>query len=151
MAAGAAGDAVKEAGAAGSIATKNPNLSSAITDSEAGMPYVRPIVKTPENIQIAFNKGQSQHAYKHAGDFGVVGNANKAKLVEFEIAVKKHMAAPGTKLIEGPYRGNPATHFVDPNTGLNVIRDSSGNFLSGWKLNPQQLLHVIKSGKLGGG
>lgn len=100
------------------------------------MPYVRPIVKTPENIQIAFNKGQLQHAYKHAGDFGVVGNANKAKLVEFEVAVQKHIAAPGAKLIEGTYRGNPATHFVDPNTGLNVIRDSSGNFLSGWKAKP---------------
>ncbi|WP_435634643.1 colicin D domain-containing protein [Pseudomonas solani] len=42
-------------------------------------------------------------------------------------------------------------YLVDPNTGLSVIRDSSGNFLSGWKLNPQQLLHVIKSRKLGGG
>ncbi|WP_350024124.1 colicin D domain-containing protein [Pseudomonas protegens] len=100
---------------------------------------------------MAFNKGQLQHAYKHAGDFGVVGNANKKTIAEFEVAVQKHIAAPETKLIEGTYRGNPATHFVDPNTGINIIRDPSGNFLSGWKLNPQQLLHVVKSGKLGGG
>lgn len=30
------------------------------------MPYVRPIAKTPENIRIAFNKGQLWYAYKHA-------------------------------------------------------------------------------------
>jgi hypothetical protein len=31
-----------------------------------------------------------------------------------------------------------------------LIRDASGNFLSGWKLNPQQLEHVLMSGTLGG-
>jgi len=53
--------------------------------------------------------------------------------------------------MQGTYRGEPVTHFVEPNTGLNVIRDASNNFLSGWKLNLKQLEHVLRSGKLGGG
>jgi hypothetical protein len=50
----------------------------------------------------------------------------------------------------GTYHGDTLTHHVDPNTGLNVIRDSSGNSLSGWKLSPQQLQQVLTTGKLGG-
>lgn len=49
--------------------------------------------------------------------------------------------------VQGTYRGSSVTHHVDPSTGLNVIRDSSGNFLSGWKLSPQQLQHVLSTGK----
>ncbi|WP_352542983.1 MULTISPECIES: colicin D domain-containing protein [unclassified Mesorhizobium] len=53
--------------------------------------------------------------------------------------------------IQGAYQGQSVTHFVDPQTGLNVIRDSSGNLLSGWKLSPKQLEYVLTTGKLGGG
>ncbi|WP_236202328.1 colicin D domain-containing protein, partial [Pseudomonas pseudonitroreducens] len=120
-------------------------------DAEAGLPYVRPIVKTSVNTEIAFNQGQLQHAFKHAADFGVAGNQNKAALNEFERAIQSHISDPGTKLIYGTYRGSPVSHFVNPSTGLNVIRDSAGNFLSGWKLNPQQLKYVLRDGKLGGG
>jgi len=41
------------------------------------------------------------------------------------------------------------THFVDPVTGLNVIRDSSGIFLD-WKPT-LKLERVMITGKLGGG
>ncbi|WP_352618777.1 colicin D domain-containing protein [Mesorhizobium sp. M0323] len=61
------------------------------------------------------------------------------------------IAAPGTRAIQGSYQGQSVTHFVDPQTGLNVIRDSSGNLLSGWKLSPKQLEYVLTTGKLGGG
>ncbi|MER9755081.1 hypothetical protein NKJ46_16745 [Mesorhizobium sp. M0166] len=44
-----------------------------------------------------------------------------------------------TQAIQGTYQGQSVTHFVDPQTGLSVIRDSSGNLLSGWKLSPKQL------------
>ncbi|MCC6504633.1 MAG: hypothetical protein IT475_04225 [Aquimonas sp.] len=92
-----------------------------------------------------------QHGFKHANDFGVVGNANNRTLSEFSTAIQNHVTSPGTQIIQGTYRGQQVTHFVDPSTGLNVIRDGSGNFLSGWKLSPQQLEHVLTSGKLGGG
>jgi len=100
---------------------------------------------------IGFARRQLQHGFKYAEDFGAVGNANNKTLAEFSTAIQNHVAAPGTQVIQGTYRGQSATHFVDPNTGLNVIRDTSGNFLSGWELSPQQLEHVLTSGKLGGG
>jgi len=31
------------------------------------------------------------------------------------------------------------TFYIDPNSGVTVIRDPNGSFLSGWQLNPQQL------------
>jgi hypothetical protein len=46
------------------------------------------------------------------------------------------------------YPGQPVTHYVNPTTGLNVIKDAARNFLSGWKLNPAQLAHVLSNGKL---
>jgi len=55
------------------------------------------------------------------------------------------------RAMQGTYRGEPVTHCVDPHTGLNVIRDALGNFLSGGKLSPKQLEHVLTSGNLGGG
>lgn len=100
---------------------------------------------------IGFTRPQLQHAFKHAGDFGVVGNPSNTTLAEFSSAIHNHVIAPGTQAIQGAYRGEPVTHFVDPNTGLNVIRDASDNFLSGWKLNPKQLEHVLTRGNLGGG
>ncbi|THF63407.1 DUF637 domain-containing protein [Pseudothauera rhizosphaerae] len=100
---------------------------------------------------LSFTRSQLQHAFKHAKDFGISGNANNKTLSEFGSALQSHVDAAGTRAIKGTYRGNPVTHHVDPSTGLNVIRDSSGNFLSGWRLSPQQLEHVLTTGKLGGG
>ena len=100
---------------------------------------------------IGFTRPQLQHAFKHAGDFGVVGNPSNITLAEFSSTIHNHVTAPGTRALQGIYRGEAVTHFVDPHTGLNVIRDASDNFLSGWKLNPKQIEHVLVSGKLGGG
>ena len=94
------------------------------------------------------SRSQLQQAFKHAKDFGIVGNANNATLSEFNAAIRKHILAPNTKVVQGTYRGQPVTHFVDPNSGLNVMCDSSGNFLSGWKLNPVQLMNVTTRGSL---
>jgi len=53
-----------------------------------------------------------------------------------------------TKVIKGTFRGQSVTHYVDAKTGLNVIKDASGNFLSAWKLNKDQLRNVLTRGKL---
>jgi hypothetical protein len=100
---------------------------------------------------IGFARSQLQHAFKHAKDFGVSGNASNRTLAQFSSAINSHVSAPGTRAIQGTFRGTPVTHHVDPSTGLNVIRDSSGNFLSGWRLSPQQLENVLTTGRLGGG
>ncbi|HIE36308.1 MAG TPA: hypothetical protein EYP89_03620 [Candidatus Omnitrophica bacterium] len=91
---------------------------------------------------------QLQKKFKHAGDFGVSGKYNPANAQKFNQAIQKHLNAPGTKEISGTYRGNAATFYTNPNTGLTVIQNPNGSFLSGWKLNPQQLQHVLKDGKL---
>lgn len=100
---------------------------------------------------ISFPRSQLQHGFKHAQDFGVSGNMNNQTLSSFQTALETHMASSGTQVVQGTYRGQPVTHFVDPATGLNVIQDASGNFLSAWKLSPAQLQHVLSNGKLGGG
>ncbi|MEN9855582.1 MAG: hypothetical protein RLZZ157_708 [Pseudomonadota bacterium] len=70
---------------------------------------------------------------------------------KFSNAIQDHIAATGTQTIEGTFRGQSVTHFLNRASGLNVIKDSSGNFLSGWKLSPKQLEYVTTTGNLGGG
>ena len=92
--------------------------------------------------------GQLQAKFKHAGDFGVSGNFNKANAAKFEQALTAHVNAEGTKVIQGTYRGNAVTLHVDPTSGRTVMSDRSGNFISAWKLNEKQLENVIRRGSL---
>ncbi|WP_106538141.1 colicin D domain-containing protein [Haloactinopolyspora alba] len=87
---------------------------------------------------------------KHAPDFGVTGNYSKANAARFSEAIHQHINASGTRSISGTHRGNSATHHVDPSTGLNVVA-RNGEFVSGWRLSPDQLSNVLKHGGLGGG
>ncbi len=84
-------------------------------------------------------------AYCLLGEYAL--RANNATIKQFEEAITKHINSPSNKII-GTYRGQPVTHYLDPATGLNVIRNAKGEFLSGWKLNPDQLKNVIERGKL---
>jgi hypothetical protein len=95
-----------------------------------------------------FERSQLQHEFKHAKDFGVTGNPNNQTLAAFQMAIETHVSAPSTKVINGTYKGKPATHYVDPSTGLNVFRDAAGNFWGGWKLSPAQLKYVLTTGDL---
>ncbi len=91
---------------------------------------------------------QLQAKFKHAGDFGVVGNYSKANVGKFSSAINQHINSAGVQTIQGTYRGQSVIHYVNPNTGLNVISSPSGQFISGWKLNPVQLQNVLKHGGL---
>ncbi len=93
---------------------------------------------------ISYTRRSLQHAFKHAEDFGVSGSANNRSLKAFSSAIQKHIADANTLAVQGTYRGQAVKHFVDREAGLNVIRDSSGNFLSGWKLSVKQIENVIK-------
>lgn len=81
---------------------------------------------------------QLQKKFKHAVDFGVAGTGTKEELKQFEAAIQTHVASPNTVHIDGSFRGDSAILHVDPNTGLTVITDKAGNFLSGWRLSSQQ-------------
>ena len=76
-------------------------------------------------------------------------NYNPARGAKFGEAVREHVQR-ATMVIEGTYRGSPVVFFIDEKTGLTVIQGADGGFLSGWKLNAQQLQHVLSRGKLGG-
>ncbi|MCC6750551.1 MAG: hypothetical protein IT371_23000 [Deltaproteobacteria bacterium] len=67
---------------------------------------------------------------------------------DFSRAVNQHINAPGVRSITGTYRGNPVTHYIDPCTGLNVIADQAGNYVSGWRLGAEQLESVLTTGRL---
>lgn len=90
-------------------------------------------------------------AFRRAGQFGVQGNWSRATGEAFRRAIEAHVRNPNTLVRQGFYRGQPATHFYDPQTGWNVIRDAAGNFWSAWRLDPSQAWHLLRSGRLGGG
>jgi len=74
-------------------------------------------------------------AFEYTPNANANANANANGTTAYDSGSARDVRGPNTTPIQGTYRGLPVTHYVDPNTGLNVIRDASGNFLSGWKLN----------------
>ncbi|WP_287157605.1 colicin D domain-containing protein [Chloroflexus sp.] len=101
--------------------------------------------------RIAFTPSQIQKKFKHATDFGITGNWNKTNAARFQQALEDHVYAPTTQVIRGTYHGQDVIHYYDPATGLNVMTDHNGTFLSGWKLSPEQIQHLTTTGSLGGG
>jgi hypothetical protein len=93
---------------------------------------------------------QLQKKFKHAADFGVTGTPTKVNIDAFRTAIESHVQRPTVQQVAGMYRGNPAMIYVDQATRLAVITDPAGNFISGWRLNSQQLWHDLNGGKLGG-
>jgi RHS repeat-associated protein len=94
------------------------------------------------------NPKKLQHEYKHAPDFGVTGNWNKANAKAFAEAIQNHVrTAP--QQTTGTYRGStPVTHYFDPATRLWVAVDAANNFVAGWKLSPAQVQHLLTSGNV---
>ncbi len=86
--------------------------------------------------------------FKHAADFGITGNYSKDNAAEFSRAIHGHVNSPGVRAVHGTYHKAPVTHYVDPSSGLNVIADPAGNFVSGWRLSPEQLQNVLTHGGL---
>jgi hypothetical protein len=100
---------------------------------------------------ISISSMKLQKKWKHAIDFEVHGNFNKANAEIFRKVIDEHVKKLTSVPIAVTYRGQDVIHYLDPKTALNVIKDLDGNFISGWRLSPAQLQHVLNSGKLGGG
>jgi hypothetical protein len=105
-------------------------------------------VSTAAPRTMTFAARQLQRKFKHAADFGVMGPYSRAQATRFEQAIRTHVEDEATLAIMGTYRGEPVTHFVNPQTGLNVLRDAQNTFVSGWRLAPAQLVHVLTRGSL---
>ncbi|MEO0460585.1 MAG: colicin D domain-containing protein [Myxococcota bacterium] len=97
---------------------------------------------------VSHTSKQLQKKFKHAEDFGVSGSYTKDNATKFLEAIQEHVSSGRTQEILGQYRGKPAIHFLDPETGLNVVTDTAGNFVTGWKLSVQQLEDVLTRGWL---
>ncbi len=95
-----------------------------------------------------FTSKQLQAKFKHAVDFGVKGSWNKGAGSKFSSVINQHINSSSVQIIQGTYRGNPAVHYLNSKSGLNVIANPNGTFVSGWKLNSKQLENVIKHGGL---
>jgi hypothetical protein len=100
----------------------------------------RVVGQTPRNLQKFFGK--------HGSDFGLTGSWSPSRAADASRAINQHLNSPGVRAIEGAYRGNPATHYLDPSTGLNVVADGAGNFITGYKLGAEQLNDVLTTGHL---
>jgi uncharacterized protein involved in type VI secretion and phage assembly len=146
----------REVGGGGGSAISGPTTATPIASVGGGAPP-KPIGTQPEsNVEpptgaatsIKIDSRQLQKKFKHAGDFGIDGNWSSTTAGEYEAALQRHVSDPATKVISGTYRGKQAIHYVNPKTGLNVITDSKGTFVSGWKLNPDQLNNVLTRGSL---
>jgi hypothetical protein len=99
------------------------------------------------NISIDPQQLQSKFG-KHASAFGIIGSWNQETARQFQQALIAHVQSADVKRIVGTYHRAPVIHYVNPETGLNVMTDMAGNFISGWKLNPAQLLNVLNLGSL---
>jgi uncharacterized protein YjlB len=87
-----------------------------------------------ETLQIIIHPITLQKKFKHAKDFGVSGNYSPKNAAKLQTAIENHIAESSTKVIRGTYRGQPVTHHVNPQRRLNVVKDITGKFVSGWKL-----------------
>jgi hypothetical protein len=113
-----------------------PDQSAVVWES----PPTRVLHFTERNLQKGFTK--------HGADFGLRGNWNSSRAEEFRNVVNQHINSPGVRVIAGTYRGDPVVHYVDPRTGLNVVADRVGNYVSGWRLGAEQLESVLATGRL---
>ncbi|WP_197679164.1 colicin D domain-containing protein [Auraticoccus monumenti] len=89
-----------------------------------------------------------QKKFKHAGDFGIPGNYNKAKGEQYDRVLHDHVNAPTTTPIDGTYHREPVIHHLDTSTGLNVVTKPDGRFVTAWKFNSDQLRNVTTHGGL---
>lgn len=101
-------------------------------------------VNNSSNILLNTSR-QLQAKFKHARDFGVVGNYSKANAAKFSSALNQHINASGTQVIQGVYRNasNPVTFYLNPQTGLNVIASPAGQFISGAALSTAQVQGIL--------
>lgn len=100
---------------------------------------------------IAFSAKQLDKKFKHAADFGVTTTKkNGDTIAEYQTAIKSHLDNKAT-FEHGTYLLVPESKvFFNPKTNNVVVVDKSGNYVSGWKLEPntKQYENFINNGVL---
>jgi hypothetical protein len=112
-------------------------------------PPLGPGVQRAPETPLSTTRSQIEKKFdKHAADFGVTESRGKAGFDEFEQAIRSQIQDPATIHVNGTYRGDPAIINYNPNTGLAVVQKPSGEFVSGWRLSPEQVTNVLQRGSL---
>ncbi|MGW2703420.1 RICIN domain-containing protein [Streptomyces sp. NPDC001340] len=87
----------------------------------------------------------------HAVDFDIKGPYNKVNAEAFMVTIEQFVKNPGTRQIQGTFRGQAAVHFVD-DTGLHASFATDGpnvgEYLGGWRSTGDQLTYLLRDGKL---
>lgn len=100
---------------------------------------------------VTFSAKQLDKKFKHASDFGVVTTKkNGDTIAEYQTAIKSHLDNTNT-YEHGTYLLVPESKvFFNSQTNNVVVVDKAGNFVSGWKLDPQtkQYENFMNSGTL---
>lgn len=77
------------------------------------------------------------------------GSWNSHNGKAFQKAILDHIQNQVTQVIHGTYRGSiSGTHHYNPESGLWVFVDHQGNFITGWKLSPEQLEYLQLTGNI---
>jgi hypothetical protein len=87
---------------------------------------------------------------KHAQDFGVTEPKGAAGFDSFGKAVNSFVNDSSTVRTLGTYHKEPAILNYNPDSALVVVQKPSGEFVTGWQMNEQQLWNVKNRGSLGG-
>jgi RHS repeat-associated protein len=82
--------------------------------------------------------------FKHAPDFGVTANKNTAGINEFRDALESFVSDSATVRAPGTYRNDSVILNYNPSTSQVVIQSPAGDFISGWRMSPEQLRHVVE-------
>ncbi|MBH3275229.1 S-type pyocin domain-containing protein [Serratia marcescens] len=103
---------------------------------ETGVEAVYVMVSDPLDSG-RFTRRQLDKKYKHASDFGIADTRkNRETLTKYRDALEAHLKDKDT-VEKGTYRREKGSKvFFNPNTMNVVVLKENGDFLSGWKINP---------------
>lgn len=95
-------------------------------------------------------RSQLQRKFKHAKNFGIKGSPNNKTIEAYKKALEEHVRSPETIVKKGTLHKKSVTHYYNPETRVNVIKNSDGKFVSGWKLDEVQHRYMMETGSIGG-
>ncbi len=104
-----------------------------------------------DDREISFSsQSKLQKKYsKHGHIFGLPRNYSRQNGEAFKMAIRDHMKDPNTQVVKGTHRTTQkVTHYFNPKTRVNVMKDQNGEFVSAWRLSDDQIKHLLTSGNI---
>lgn len=128
----------------GTAAVTTPKTPAQNINNTAGKnQYIAP--KNSKLPNTKYTNSKLQHEYKHAKDFGVEGNWNKNKAVEYQNAIQNHIDT-ASNVYQSTYRGQDVYVYLSQDTGLGAYVDMTGNYIGGWKFSSEQINYHLTNG-----